>query len=83
MPQLKHAFKTPSLRNVAVTAPYMHNGVYTTLEEVVDFYNKGGGVGLGIAVENQTLPADSLELNEKEIKALVAFMKTLTDKAYQ
>lgn len=83
MPQLQHAFKTPSLRNVAVTAPYMHNGVYTTLEEVVDFYNKGGGVGLGIAVENQTLPADPLELNEKEIKALVAFMKTLTDKAYQ
>ncbi|MFL9831811.1 cytochrome c peroxidase [Flavobacterium sp. ST-87] len=83
MPQLKNAFKTPSLRNVAVTAPYMHNGVFTTLEEVVDFYNKGGGVGLGIAVENQTLPADPLELNEKEIKALIAFMKTLTDEAYQ
>ena len=83
MSQLKNAFKTPSLRNVAVTAPYMHNGVFTTLEEVVDFYNKGGGVGLGIAVENQTLPADPLELNEKEIKALIAFMKTLTDKDYQ
>ncbi|MGM8363680.1 cytochrome-c peroxidase [Flavobacterium sp. ARAG 55.4] len=83
MPQLKNAFKTPSLRNVAVTAPYMHNGVFTTLEEVVDFYNKGGGVGLGIAVENQTLPADPLELNEKEIKALIAFMKTLTDEAYR
>lgn len=83
MPQLKNAFKTPSLRNVAVTAPYMHNGVYTTLEEVVDFYNNGGGVGLGLSVNNQTLPTDKLELNEKEIKALVAFMKTLTDKAYQ
>ncbi|HTG64917.1 MAG TPA: cytochrome c peroxidase, partial [Flavobacterium sp.] len=83
MPQLKNAFKTPSLRNVAVTAPYMHNGVYSTLEEVVDFYNKGGGAGLGLSVENQTLPTDELKLNEKEIKALVAFMKTLTDKAYQ
>lgn len=83
MPQLKNAFKTPSLRNVAVTAPYMHNGVYSTLEEVIDFYNKGGGAGLGLTVENQTLPTDELKLNENEIKALVAFMKTLTDKAYQ
>lgn len=83
MPQLRNAFKTPSLRNVAVTAPYMHNGVYSTLEEVVDFYNKGGGVGLGIVVDNQTLPTDTLELTDKEIKTLVAFMKTLTDKAYQ
>lgn len=83
MPQLKHAFKTPSLRNVAVTAPYMHNGVYATLEEVVGFYNQGGGVGLGINVENQTLPSDKLELTPKEVKALVAFMNTLTDKRYQ
>ncbi|KDN53827.1 cytochrome-c peroxidase [Flavobacterium seoulense] len=83
MPQLKNAFKTPSLRNVAVTAPYMHNGVFSTLEEVIDFYNKGGGVGLGIPVDNQTLPSDELELNPKEIKALAAFMKTLTDKKYQ
>ncbi|TDE49852.1 cytochrome-c peroxidase [Flavobacterium sp. GT3P67] len=83
MPQLRNAFKTPSLRNVAVTAPYMHNGVYSTLEEVVDFYNKGGGVGMGISVENQTLPTDKLELTEKEVKGLIAFMKTLTDKAYQ
>lgn len=83
MAQLKNAFKTPSLRNVAVTAPYMHNGVFSTLEEVVDFYNKGGGVGLGISVENQTLPSDKLELTPKEIKELVAFMKTLTDKKYQ
>lgn len=83
MPQLKNAFKTPSLRNVAVTAPYMHNGVFSTLEEVIDFYNKGGGVGLGIPVENQTLPSDKLELTPKETKALVAFMKTLTDKEFQ
>ena len=79
MPQLKNAYKTPGLRNVALTAPYMHNGVYNTLEEVVDFYNKGGGKGLGLQVDNQTLPFDKLNLTDREIKDLVAFMKTLSD----
>ena len=83
MDQLKNAFKTPSVRNAAKTAPYMHNGAFSTLEEVVDFYNKGGGKGLGYEVENQTLPFDELKLSKKEEKALVAFMKTLTDKKYQ
>lgn len=83
MPQLVGAFKTPTVRNAAVTAPYMHNGVFKTLEEVVDFYNKGGGQGLGYEVENQTLPFDELKLTKMEEKALVAFMKTLTDKKYQ
>jgi cytochrome c peroxidase len=75
----KFAFKTPTLRNVALTAPYMHNGVYTTLEEVMDFYDRGGGTGLGLDVPNQTLPADRLNLSAGEKKALVAFMHTLTD----
>lgn len=75
----KHFFKTPTIRNIAKTAPYMHNGVYNTLEEVVDFYNKGGGVGLGFNLPNQTLPFDELKLSNKEIKEIVAFMKTLTD----
>ena len=83
MSQLVGAFKTPTVRNAAVTAPYMHNGVFKTLEEVVSFYNKGGGIGLGYEVENQTLPFDKLNLTVKEEKALVAFMKTLTDKKYQ
>ena len=83
MAQLIGAFKTPTVRNVAVTAPYMHNGVFKTLEEVVSFYNKGGGKGLGYEVENQTLPFDKLNLTVKEEQALVAFMKTLTDKKYQ
>ena len=56
-----HAFKTPTARNVALTAPYMHNGVFRTLEEVVDFYDRGGGAGIGIALENQTLPAERLQ----------------------
>ncbi len=75
----KHFFKTPTIRNVEKTAPYMHNGVYKTLEEVVDFYNRGGGAGIGINQELQTLPTDQLNLTKEEQKALVAFMKTLTD----
>lgn len=75
----KYAFKTPTLRNIALTAPYMHNGVYKTLEQVIDFYNRGGGEGIGIHLENQTLPADKLNLTEKEKVALVSFLKTLTD----
>ena len=75
----RHAFKTVTVRNIALTAPYMHNGVYKTLEEVVDFYNKGGGQGLGINLENQTLPFDNLSLTESEKSDIVAFMRTLTD----
>lgn len=74
-----HAFKTTTVRNVELTSPYMHNGVYKTLEEVVAFYNKGGGQGLGIELENQTLPFDNLSLTQDEKEAIVAFMQTLTD----
>lgn len=76
-----YAFKTPSLRNVALTAPYMHNGVFSTLEEVIDFYNEGGGKGLGIAPPNQSLPFDKLHLSSAEKSKVIAFMKTLTDTA--
>ncbi|MDO3694999.1 cytochrome c peroxidase [Wenyingzhuangia sp. chi5] len=75
----KGMFKTPTLRNIELTAPYMHNGVYNTLEEVMDFYNKGGGAGLGFDLPHQTLPFDELNLSEQEIKDIIAFMKTLTD----
>ncbi len=75
----RHSFKTPTVRNVALTAPYMHNGVYETLEEVMEFYKKGGGVGLGIDIPNQTLPFDQLSLNDKEINDIISFMQTLTD----
>ncbi len=76
-----HAFKTPTVRNVELTAPYMHNGVYRTLGEVVDFYNRGGGVGIGAVRENQTLPSDTLGLARTEQDALVRFMQALTDTA--
>ncbi len=73
------SFKTPTLRNITLSAPYMHNGVFATLEEVLEFYNNGGGSGLNIAPETQTLPADKLNLTEKEMKEIIAFMKALTD----
>lgn len=79
--EFMYAFKTPTVRNSAITAPYMHNGIYNTLEEVVDFYHKGGGAGMGITIENQTLPFDSLDLNAHEKKAIVSFLQALTDTA--
>jgi cytochrome c peroxidase len=78
-PFYKFSFKTPSLRNIELTAPYMHNGVFATLEEVMDFYNEGGGSGLGMEVPHQTLPEDKLNLTKKEINDIIEFMKTLTD----
>jgi cytochrome c peroxidase len=75
----KHAFKTPTLRNIELTAPYMHNGVFSTLEEVMTFYNNGGGRGLGIGPPNQTLPVEKLKLSPREIRDIIAFMRSLTD----
>ncbi|GHB85057.1 cytochrome-c peroxidase [Persicitalea jodogahamensis] len=79
MPDLNRAFKIPTVRNVALTAPYMHNGAYQTLEQVIDFYDHGGAVGFGLNLPNQTLPADSLRLDAREKSDLVAFMEALTD----
>ncbi len=78
-PERKHFFKTSTIRNSSITAPYMHNGVYNTLDEVLDFYNRGGGFGIGIHLENQTLPLDPLKLNQQEINDIIAFIKTLED----
>jgi cytochrome c peroxidase len=80
--EFRFAFKTPTVRNAAETAPYMHNGVYQTLDEVVEFYHRGGGAGIGINLPFQSLPFDSLQLSTGEKKAIVAFMKTLTDKKF-
>lgn len=76
----RHAFKIPTVRNAARTAPYMHNGVFSTLDQVLDFYNKGGGEGSGIKIENQTLPFDKLELTEKERKDIIEFIGSLDSK---
>ena len=78
-PLKEFAFKTPTVRNTAITFPYMHNGVYQTLEEVIDFYNRGGGAGIGIELDHQTLPPDPLNLTDPEQKALIAFIHTLNE----
>ncbi len=78
-PFYEHSFKTVSVRNVSVTKPYMHNGAYQTLEEVMDFYNQGGGKGLGLDVPYQTLAEDKLNLNKNEISQIISFMNALTD----
>lgn len=78
-PFYKGSFKTATVRNIDLTAPYMHNGAYQTLSEVVDFYNNGGGVGHGFNIPHQTLPTDSLNLSNQEKEALIAFMESLTD----
>jgi cytochrome c peroxidase len=78
--ELRYSFKTPTVRNVEKTAPYMHNGVYNKLEEIIKFYEMGGGNGIGMNVEYQTLPFDNLQLTPKEKNDLISFMLALTDK---
>jgi cytochrome c peroxidase len=78
-PAHRGAFKVPTLRNVALTAPYMHDGAFRTLEEVVDFYDHGGGAGSGLDVPDQTLLPVPLHLSSEEKGALVAFLRALTD----
>jgi len=66
-------YKTPTLRNVALTAPYMHHGVFGTLKEVVSFYNKGG-------IPNPLLDPSirPLGLTDSEMADIVAFLESLT-----
>ena len=66
-------YKTPSLRNVSLTAPYMHNGNLASLREVVEFYNRGG-----ITNENLDALIKPLNLSNAEIDGLTAFLTTLT-----
>jgi cytochrome c peroxidase len=78
-PETLHAFRTGSIRNAEYTKPYMHNGVFKSLEEVIDFYDVGGGQGKKMVVENQTLPGDSLHLTRSEKKELLAFIYSLNE----
>lgn len=81
----RSSFKTITVRNAKLTAPYFHNGSYATLEEVLDFYNRGGAAGMGFEYEvpNQTLAPDALNLSKKEIAAIIAFIESLTDNPYK
>lgn len=79
-------FKSPSLKNIAVTGPYMHDGRFATLEEVVEHYNSG--IQMGPTLDNRLrVPTPNgqqplrLNLSQAEKDALVAFLKTLTDEA--
>ena len=69
----KGAFKTPTIRNVALTAPYMHDGSQKTLEEVVEWYDKGGHPNPHLSDKIK-----KLNLTPQEKKDLVAFMKACT-----
>lgn len=72
-PDDRWKYKTPSLRNIALTSPYMHNGSLPTLEDVVEFYNQGG-------VANEVLDPliKPLNLDKKEVLDIVAFLESLT-----
>ncbi len=72
-PAHRWQFKTPILRNVTLTAPYMHDGSLATLHEVVDFYNRGGFLSEGIDPRIQPLG-----LSEQEEADLVEFLESLT-----
>lgn len=66
-------FKTPSLRNIAITAPYFHDGRVANLEEAIHYH---------LAPERATMDYKPVRLNSEEVKALSAFLNTLTDKRY-
>ena len=74
------AFKIPSLRNVALTAPYFHNGDVLTLRQVVEFYSRGGNVFPVLALDGTVIePLGVPSLTSDEIDAIVAFLESLTD----
>jgi cytochrome c peroxidase len=77
----EHAFKVPTLRNVALTAPYMHNGRFVTLSEVIDFYAGGGGVAHGFVPEVLDDKIRPFALSDQEKADLIAFLHALTDES--
>ena len=81
-------FKAPSLRNIALTAPYMHDGRFKTLEQVVDHYSSGVHThpNLGLALNEEASDGEKgisgFALTAAQKSALVAFLKTLTDESF-
>lgn len=78
-PLFKASFKVPTVRNAALTAPYMHNGIYRSLDQVVDFYNHGAGNKFRFRGIFLSILPDSLNLDAAEKKALISFVHALTD----
>ena len=79
IPRHQGEFKTPTLRNVALTAPYFHTGEFPTLESVIEFNNVGGTGGDFVGQRERTL--EPLGLSEQEKADLVEFLGTLTGKS--
>lgn len=83
-PKLKGAFKVPTLRNIAKTAPYMHSGRFETLREAVEFYNGGRGHAVPEGVEMQLhWHIWTPNLTDHELDLIVAFLQTLTDETFK
>ncbi|MBA2612493.1 MAG: cytochrome C peroxidase [Bacteroidetes bacterium] len=78
--EMANAFRTGTIRNAAKTMPYMHNGVFRNLDQVIDFYDAGGGIGKGLKINNQTLSSDSLHLSKEDKINLLAFIRSLDEK---
>ena len=76
-----NAFKVPTLRNIALTAPYMHNGIFKNLDEVIDFYSMGGGSSQGNHIENIDDKIRSFTLTPTERSNLISFLHALTDES--
>ncbi len=74
-------FKVPGLRNVALTAPYMHNGMFTTLEEVVEYYDDPSKF-VSNSMNIDTLLIEPLNLTTQEKSDLVQFLNSLTDRQF-
>ena len=77
----ERAFKVPTLRNVALTAPYMHNGRFETLAEVLDFYAMGGGPGQGLDLPHLDDKIRAFHLDSRERQDMIAFLHALTDES--
>jgi len=90
IPSDKGKFKVPSLRNIALTAPYMHDGRFATLEEVLDHYNEGIKRSetldpLILEASNESIDPNEdikLHLTNEEKEAIIAFLHTLTDYSF-
>lgn len=78
----RYKFSTPSLRNIALTAPYMHDGRFGSLEEVLKHYNTGVERTENLDPNLAKHPQGGLNLSQEDIDALVAFLKTLSDPKY-
>ena len=79
-------FKASSLRNIALTSPYMHDGRFATLEQVIDHYSSGvvphPNLGLAFADQDAGAPKSGLKFTAEQKAGLLAFLKTLTDESF-